>query len=170
MEIVIDANVLKGYYDALFTESHLNPTLIFERLGQDIVYLDEGGQIKQEWRNVVEPEWFDGWYAQQLSTGHLQLIPAETHPKLLKKLVTEFGFPRSRDQWYIRVAKTVFDYFEECTLITEDGDFYDPKQKASSKCEKNAPVAKFLRKKEGIIVQCVVDYLEQFDEEDEGDG
>lgn len=172
MELVIDANVVHGHYQELLnlgadiglTDSTL---LLFQRLGyEDTVYADDGGQIKHEWRRVVEPEWFDRWFQELLRIDAVQLIPVDN--KLSKahiRKIEQLGFPNSRDRWYIRVAVSANYYFDNCTLVTEDIDFYDPARKSESGEKRlnrlrlgNGSVARYLKRKAKIEVVCVETY------------
>lgn len=169
--IIIDANVIKGYFQEVVLEigSGLtaDPSPIFGRLGRDhIVFLDEGGHIEHEWRQVAEREWFEAWYADMLRDGKAQLIEIRNFPEIRKRL-RALGFPdKGGDIWYIRTAKSVSEVYGNSNLITEDSDFFDPKKKKSTSHarikmlkSKTAPVATYLRKKENVNVACVEVYL-----------
>lgn len=173
MELVIDANVVKGYFEEIHQhplELTAKPSPLFQRLGsEDRAYLDEGGHIKQEWRNLVEPEWFDRWYTDLLRSDGIQLIPVQNWPGLRKKLEGK-GFPRGKDFWYLRTAKAVLDLVDQVVFVTEDIDFYSPKDKKSdSKYRQqillsgNGSIAKYLNHKETIHIVCVATYLEQIE-------
>lgn len=173
MKIVIDAEIIKGYFEetVLQIETSLTSSVggIFARLGeQDTAYLDDGGQIEHEWRNLVSPEWFDAWYAQQLNEGHAVPVPISDSCNLLRrKLEQDCGFPRrSRDFWYIKTAKTVTDKRSKAVIATEDLDFFDPteKESASKTREKilrssTGPVVRILAR-ELILIKSVVCYCE----------
>ncbi|RLC00681.1 MAG: hypothetical protein DRI57_31995 [Deltaproteobacteria bacterium] len=167
--IIIDANIINGYFQetVLELDSQLtaNPSPIFDRLGDDhALFLDDGGHIEHEWGEVVEREWFEAWYADILKDGKAQLIRARTYPEIRKRL-RNLGFPdKGGDIWYVRIAKTVSERYGNSNLITEDMDFFDPKKKRSQARmkilqSKVAPVAKYLRKKENVIVACVKAYI-----------
>ena len=100
MRVVIDAHIVKGFYEesVLGIETSLTDkaTNIFERLGnQDQVYLDVGGQIEHEWRQPVAPEWFDAWFAGLLINDAARPIPVETCYDLRQQL-ERYKFPTSR--------------------------------------------------------------------------
>lgn len=171
MELVIDAQVVCGYFKetVLEIESPLTEKakLIFERVGvEDRAFLDETGHIEHEWRNVVEPEWFEPWYASLLNEGATQ-IPTRTCQALRRKL-EQLGFPRgSRDIWYVRTAKAVVDRYDRAVIVTEDMDFYDPTQKqcnAKRRCRillsGDGQVARYLYRREHVDIKCVASYLE----------
>ena len=172
MEIVIDAEIVKGYYEEVVLEIAPaltgEPSMIFNRVGpKDRACLDAGGQIEHEWRGLVSPEWFEPWYARLLIEGKAITLPVNTCPTLRRKLEQQGGFPRgSKDFWYIRTAKAVVDRSGRGIIISEDMDFHDPTKKMSDGVRRdrimragNGPVAKLL-KKEQIIVKCVAGYLE----------
>jgi len=172
MEIVIDAEIICGYFKetVLETTSPLSGKsgFIFERIGsEDLAFLDEEGQIEYEWRSVVDLEWFDPWYARLLSDGGAILIPTEPCHTLHKQL-EQLGFPRgSRDIWYIRTAMAVVKRYGQAIILTEDMDFYDPTQKQSAAKHRhrilhsgNGKVARHLRRKECVHIKCVASYYE----------
>lgn len=172
MELVIDANILKGYFEETqigsSPELTHSPQALFQRLGKgDTGYLDEGGQIQHEWRNVVDPEWFDKWYRDLLRQDGLSLIPVKPYPALRSSL-GKLGFPnKGRDIWYVRTAKAVYEAFDSVVLVSEDLDFYNPKEKKGDHQRRlkillagNGPVVKHLRK-EKIDVVCVANYLKK---------
>ena len=143
--------------------------------------MDEGGQIEQEWRQLVDPEWLNAWLAELLINDSARVITVETcHP--LKKKVATLGFPtkgrEGRDFWYIRTAKAVVDFYKQAVpdkktelavIISEDLDFYEPQQKGKLRGEerlailhaKQSTIGRYLLKHERIKVRCVASYLGQ---------
>ncbi|MEX2633662.1 MAG: hypothetical protein WD267_06485 [Balneolales bacterium] len=173
MNIVIDANVFVSYFkkevlDIKKEDLTSNAVCIFDRLGkEDISYLDDGGHILQEWRALADPEWFETWYADSLRDGALVLVPTENCQDLKKLIYSKYGFPKSKDFWYIKVAKRLCNDYGKSYLITEDLDFFDPKKKGCNnrirlKLLKNSSgnLAKHLKKKESIYIFSVIGYLE----------
>jgi len=118
VELVIDANIFEGYYQEnvlgiKVTGLTASPLEIFSNLGdQDFIYFDEGGHILQEWKNLVEPEWFDAWYPKLLAEGGAYEIPTETC-YLLRRTLWGLGFPRGKDFWHIRTALSILSEHEE---------------------------------------------------------
>lgn len=154
---VVDANVVQGYFLAsvIGSESHLTacPKGFFHALGPSrLAYVDDDGQIKAEWRAVVDPEWLEAWYADLIRDD--KLVPVSTDQRLsrhfLKRLHQE-GFPRSRDVWYVRVAFSVVSLAGACTLVTEDLDFYDPAEKQCTAARRE----RILRSSEGWVVKAM---------------
>ena len=173
MEIIIDAQIVNGYFQELMgiTQSFLTDaaTPIFDRIGTiDHVYLDVNGQIKNEWRNTVDPDWFDAWYPTLLRDGGAFEIPIETCPHIRKRLIS-LGFPArgkdSKDIWYVRAGKAVTKLYDHSFFLTEDLHFYDPTKK---KCNSNermriitsgkGPVCNYLERNENITVTCLANY------------
>ncbi len=155
MDIVIDANIVAGYFKesvlgiAIGPKNDLTGSVIplFEGLGTiDVCYLDDGKIIESEWRGPVSTEWFDVWFARLLADGKAQLIPASRCPSLEGRLFTT-GFPkhRNRDAWYVRVCKAVLAKFPTSSvpLITEDIDFYDPRLKGCAAKTRNARLSDY---------------------------
>jgi hypothetical protein len=172
METVIDAQVVSGYFQETVCEVESRLTeraaLVFERVGsEDQVFLDDGGIIEHEWRNVVEPEWFDVWYARLLQEDAAVRVCVNTCHALCRQLERK-GFPRgSRDVWYVRTAKAVVDRFGQAIIVTEDMDFYDPTQKKGTAKQRmrillsgDGQVARHLHRRENIAVKCVASYLD----------
>jgi hypothetical protein len=170
MVLVIDANVFEGFFKEEILgideiQLTASPKRIFERLGQlDVTYFDTDGHIKNEWRQLVEPEWFDGWYPKLLIEGGAFEIGVQTYYQIRKQLKT-LGFPSSKDIWYIRTAKSI-GADRDPTIITEDLDFFNPRMKKC--CNKTrieilkrscGPIEKYLSKKESICVNSVITYL-----------
>ncbi len=183
MEIVIDAQVVSAYFQESALELPApaggltdSATLVFERVGtHDRAFLDEGGQIKQEWRNLVQPEWFDVWYADLIRDDAAIEIAAPTCESLRQALKSK-GFPQgSRDFWYVRTAKAVLNRYGQAVIVSEDMDLHDPIQKKVETTHRgrilrsgNGSVAKFLQRRENIAVVCVAAYLQLVDNEENG--
>jgi hypothetical protein len=172
METVVDAHIVKGYFEesVLDTQTTLSasPSLLVDRLGtEDRAFLDDSGHIAQEWRDLVQPEWFDAWYAELLLRGAATEIPTTTRPRLRKKLV-QLGFPQdSQDIWYIRTASAVAGRWGAAVIVTEDMHFYSPKETGCTATRRlkilrsgSGSVATHLRRKARIHVLCLATYCE----------
>lgn len=172
MEIVIDAQVVCGYFQETVQEREPTlsgrPSVAFQRLGgQDQVFLDGSGHIQHEWSSLVPSEWFDAWYANLLRDGAAALIPTQTCAALRKEL-WQLGFPKkSRDNWYVRTASAVADHHGRATIITEDMHFYAPKEKVCPASRRikilrsgDGPVARCLGRRANIAVLCLATYCE----------
>lgn len=176
MNIVIDANVFKAYYEESVLELPAprpgrtdSPSSIFARLGADTFsYVDVGQQMESEWRNLCRggEEWFDGWLSSVYASGGV--TPMDINKtKVPENKYREVGFPfKGRDIWYIRVAVSLSSACStnDAYLISEDIDFFDPKRKKDASREKyirngEGAVAKQL-KKDGVFVCCICSYLE----------
>ena len=167
MNVIVDADVVNWYSMELreLVAPATGPVSpCFDRLGTaDVAYIDSGGQIEQEWRATVDTEWFEQWYPTMLITGAITPIPASVASALLRYLRLNHGFPRSRDAWYVSTAKAVRDAFgEDPVILTEDLDFYNPADKGCNAARRNriltdcsGPVARHLRRSEGILVRSV---------------
>lgn len=172
MNLVIDANVFKGFYQESVLELTVERTSLtgstIELFDADdkIIYLDEGTQIETEWRKVVCPEWFNAWLIYSIEAGNIINIPTNNQEAILKALRTK-GFPSSGDKWYIRTAVSLTDANHEVKFITEDMDFYDPTKKnvnGSNRVNimksKSSTIRKHLLKKTGLSVMPVCEFNE----------
>jgi hypothetical protein len=172
MELVIDAQIVKSYFmeSVLDKKSELTETTlpVFNRLGSsDHVYLDSDGQIQHEWKNLVDPTWFDEWYYQLLLHGAAHEISVKDC-KLILRALKQYGFPvhGNRDGWYIKTAKAVSEKFGRSIILSEDMHFFEPSEKASTGVRRRkilvcckGKVAKHLRNREQIQVHCVASYV-----------
>jgi hypothetical protein len=169
--MILDANVIKGFFleDVLGLDSQLtaNATPLIQSIeNENKVYVDVNGIIESEWRNVVDPEWFDIWYSEMIYTNKIIPIRASNNVGLRREL-SSLGFPNSRDIWYVRVAEKVADMNDSCNLFTEDIHFYDPrkghvkgKARIRIMCSNNAAVKKLLRKRISTYVMPVISFIE----------
>jgi len=161
MDVLIDTNVIVGYYkeDVLeFTpglvadhdpqQTGLTGSVIdlFDRfiLHQNVIILDENDRILTEWRSHIPrlaQEWFNEWYIKFLQSGLIMPIPVDQNQStsLLQRLYRQ-GFPNSVDKWYIRIAKSRAVSHRIANrdlivvnLVSEDIDFFDPSQKNTAR-------------------------------------
>jgi len=186
MELVVDAHIVCGFFkeNVLQIDSDLTESAIFlfNRVGaEDRIYLDEGGQIENEWRQLVGREWFDIWLAELLRNGHAVQIPVEPC-QLLKRKLNKLGFPTggSRDIWYIRTAKAIVDINDHrfpdrdtpiAFIISEDLDFHEPQLK--SRCSRRrrietlllgrGSIVRYMHRYERISINCIAKYREFID-------
>jgi hypothetical protein len=165
---VVDANILKAFYEKNVLSINQNltgcPEQVFSRLRK--IYIDDGGKIEHEWRSLVDQEWFNVWLAREITSGRIESIPVKNHQNTCKKL-RAYGFPSSKDIWYIRTAKEIsIINNSKCVLLTEDIDFFDPKKKSLSGNARvkvlksnNSNLKKILEKEENIAVMCIFIFL-----------
>jgi len=170
---VIDANIIAQFHreycgaDSCALTGKVSP--VFKKLGESLfAFVDDQGHIKNEWENTVHAEWLKHWYKELLRTGKLYEIPINNLHCRLKRKLAQLGFPRSKDFWYIRTYLEVCPKDEKCDyLLTEDIDFYDPKQKSKLHGKKRldfiqnhkGTLFNFL-KREKIHITCVINCLE----------
>lgn len=136
--LVIDANVFSAFAMEQIagipnTDRTASPLKIFDLLGDKAVaFLDEGGQIEREWKNLVTfaSEWFSEWLADSLADGRIYEIAPSSDPQLVKRY-RALGFPNTTDIWYIKTAHglCLLCNRNRPFLVSEDIDFYDPKSK-----------------------------------------
>jgi hypothetical protein len=173
MRLVVDAQLIAGYFreaERGEAPAYTGPvTDLIQRLGrQDRAFLDETGRIEQEYRDVVDPEWFEAWLGDRLANGDFVIVAAQACPELIRLLITKFGFPRKGgDRHYVALARAIVEAKQEpVALLSEDLDFYDPKAKQGSSKRRakllntcGGPVARYLTKHESICVRPVAVHL-----------
>lgn len=169
MPVVFDANVIA----AIHRESLGHPTTstasameAWESVTSDMwCMIDDEEQIENEWRAVVDREWFEAWLARALQFDLICLVKAESGVNM-KKALQAAGFPAtSKDFWYVRTALAGVNV-SPVYLVTEDLDFFDPKRKRIAKgkarisllLSSRSPVQRIL-KKHGIAVRCIQSFL-----------
>lgn len=181
MHILVDAQIVKDYYMVSVLE--LGSALtgpsdgLFAWIDEnDTIYVDNGGQIENEWRNPIANEWFDVWYARLLQFGKVQPIPVQNHISIRNRL-GQLGFPiqGSRDYWYIKTAKSAHQLVNEFVnfvyVVTEDIDFHNPLEKNNLhgddriECllDLDNEIPSYLRNDENINVLCVANYMNEID-------
>lgn len=173
MRIVVDAQLVAGYFretergEAPFYTASTSD--LFVRLGNhDLAYVDDGGMIEAEYRNLVEREWFDAWYSDRLIDGDIVSLAAPMCRELIAALHTRCHFPKAgKDRYYVAVAKAIVDRGAgQAVIVSEDLDFYDPKAKASGAKtrakilqDQSGPVARHLARSESIVMHTVAGHL-----------
>jgi hypothetical protein len=174
MGLVVDAQIVKGFFQesVLGAPHDLSGSLlpIFDpRICTHCIYVDNEGTIQYEWRSVVDPDWFDVWFAELIRDGSIAEIAALSDVAL-KKQLKALGFPATgRDIWYARVGCAVSGRIGFSVLISEDLDFYEPKTKGcGSKRRRNilyseaGAVRRYLRKKRAVIVKSVERFVAEY--------
>jgi hypothetical protein len=172
MNIVVDANIVKGYFDIAVkggeTALTSSPIEIFDNMpDSQVIYIDDSGQIEYEWRKVCEGEWFDGWLPRLFQEDKVREIPCKTC-SMLKRRLREIGFPvNTKDFWYIKTAKSAVDIADMISLITEDMHFFEPSLCGGSSntreriiLDGSTRLTRYLRDQEGIQIVCVMNYLQ----------
>jgi hypothetical protein len=173
MRLVIDAQLVAGYFREV--EKNEEPFYsgpvkdLMRRLGvSDLAYVDDDGLIEQEYRDLVETEWFEAWFGERLEVGDILILSGDASLALMRVLYTKFGFPKnSKDRHYVALARAIVQGgVEEAAIVTEDLDFYDPKAKAGTArnrrrliASQSGPVAKHLAKAESIRIRSVAGQL-----------
>lgn len=168
MPTIVDANVLREYFreHVLEIKSELTHSTLFIFDEKRSIIIDSGGQIEHEWRNVVDPEWFDVWLARKLEGSEIDYVEVRNCPDLCAH-VYSLGFPKgSRDIWYLRAAVAcALNFNKNSNVVTEDIDFYNPKKKSLSGAARvallknaNAPIKKTMRKNYSVNICCVEEY------------
>lgn len=166
--LVVDANVMKGYFDESVIEiPHTLSASALHLFDSTIkIALDDQDQISSEWKAVVDREWLDQWLAEKIRDGKILIIEPESINQIQQELFN-LGFPRSRDIWYIKTAKGLLKLTDEPIIISEDIDFYDPTKKGQATGaarfklmkKRSAPVRKAINKRVTIDVMCVDEYM-----------
>jgi hypothetical protein len=174
MGLVVDAQIVKGFFqDTVLDKGHNlteSASLIFDdSFRKHPIYVDDEEKVWSEWRSGVAQEWFDIWYTNLLRDDVVREIPAPPDKNLRKELVA-LGFPFSgRDIWYARVSNAVRCSFGFAILVSEDLDFYEPKEKGCASGRRKeillkeiGSVRKHLKKKRGIHVKPVARFISDY--------
>jgi hypothetical protein len=162
--MIVDANVFKGFFQLEIGKLHdlcgCPRQLINSASSENPIIHDRGQIMEHEWRNLVDPDWFEGWLASSLASGLISYTDTPKSGTLEKKIATK-GFPIGRDLVYVRAAHQVAEQNGKCYFYTEDLDFYDPKKKGCNTKTRqkilkssSGPVSKILSKT-NIYVSCV---------------
>lgn len=170
MGVVVDAQVVKGFFleSVLGQPNELtgSAALLFDStFRRHPIFVDDSGIMQHEWRSLVEPEWFDAWFADLLRDGDVFEIRGVNNKHLRRKL-QDMGFPTGRDIRYVNVSVAVCNRTGFCLLVSEDLHFYEPREKSAS-AERRAEIlmtcggriARHLRKTQSIWVQPVARFI-----------
>lgn len=168
MAIVIDAQIVKGFFQETVLEiDHelsASPMALFDISFRIYpIHVDDKGTFKHEWRAVVEPEWFDTWYTDQIRDGAICEVAAPADQQL-KKQLAKIGFPATgRDIWYARVCNQVSQVIGFCVFVSEDLDFYEPEAKRGDSkhrskvlINESGSVRKYFKKEKSVFIKPVV--------------
>ncbi|MCW7475584.1 hypothetical protein [Leptospira levettii] len=161
MKIILDANIILGYYKETVLEIEHSltdsPSKLFTK--EITVLIDTGGKIEHEYTALLDKDWVKNWIIDLIDQNILLTIETENHQPVCAALY-KLGFPNSsRDIWYIRTGCTASKSFKtEVYLITEDLDFYNPKSKqcppnirqSTLSCF-NSPIQKLLEKQDLLV-------------------
>lgn len=170
MNILVDANVFKGYVmeeildlDHGLTDS---PMDIFTN-DNIVICFDEKDQIKTEYTNLVKQSLAEEIIIDMLNRGKIRLTKHIIDQGLEHALKSKgFDF-NSRDKWYIRVALYAknTNASRRIYIVSEDIDFYNPQKKECCSEErfilirdKNSPLSKYLINQAKICPVCVETY------------
>jgi hypothetical protein len=100
---VIDANIVKAVFEVSMGHAvtvSADPAPVMDALKEELcrIVLDEGQQILQEWRDCVDPEWFEDWFYVFVSEWNVAYIVPKLCNEVLKKLRTDCGFPKNENK------------------------------------------------------------------------
>jgi hypothetical protein len=174
MGLVVDAQVVKGYFQesVLGAPNELTASAIpvFDPAFRGhVIYIDDRGTLQYEWRSAVEPEWFDIWFADLIRDGAISEYPAPADRNLRDQL-GNLGFPATgRDIWYARLSCAISAWVGFCVLISEDLDFYEPREKGCSSKRRRqilyseaGHVRKYFKKKRAVLVKSVERFVAEY--------
>jgi len=166
MGIIIDANVFMAYVietvkcDKYRTSD--TSIYLFENIcDRDPIIFDDGGHIRQEWEQLVDPDYWRVWYPVMLHKGCIKEVKCKKLRDELRK-ITQMGFPRDRDRWYILLALSLGSEVYEPIIISENIHFYDPKCPSKSVQatikSSSGKLKRYLLKNHGIRVCSLFNY------------
>lgn len=121
--MLIDANVFKGYYQMDLGKGHdlcgCPQTLFRAVTAQTPVFHDDGRIVEEEWRRVVDRDWFDAWLSASLQSGLVEYLKP-SHDASVEKKLQALGFPKGRDIIYVRLGLSATAKRGPCSFYTED--------------------------------------------------
>lgn len=136
---------------------HLIPLAEFMRADTLTFMVDPDRGIIDEWSNTASPEAVAQLVIQWEALGGLRVVR-----KLGKldaadsKKLRLMGFDDTIDKLILKVALATDDKI----IVSEDGDFWDPKKPGRASVGKNdAPVCKFLHRVMGVDVNTLVGFV-----------
>lgn len=161
ISLVADANVFQAFYEEEVL-GHVGPRPERSASAKPVLgaiqavafaFVDTSGKIEKEWRDRCQGnnEWFDAWFGGHLQGDRIRLLDCKNSSHLSKRY-RQLGCPND-DVVYIKVAVESTKTSPICSLrllVTEDIDFYDPKQKRA----KDKLNSVFLPRK-GIVVKAL---------------
>ena len=116
------------------------------------IYHDSKGQIEHEWEQNVEPEWFRAFLIKIIEEQIVEEIDHQVDQSLLRRLLI-LGWNRGKKDfvyvWTALAATNAED--SSISLISEDLDFYNPKQKGIARGNKRLQI---LRGKTNPVQKC----------------
>jgi hypothetical protein len=156
-DFVVDACSFKKAYEELVEGGVGDCIGAFQGLlDNEVVILDERGLIRHEWTVTCcgsDDEFLRQWLNNRIIDDQIQERASRASLQLRTRL-RDFGVPQ-RDQKYIFLAESNHAF----GIITEDIDFYDPKEKLTGEARKNdlklagrGRVCLFLRRTHNILV------------------
>ena len=158
-----DANAIHAFQQERKSEANGPARAALERIfNGDCIALDEDGLCLQEWLDCAEsavPFALGDWVADQMIHGRIRSFPLCTEN--LRKMLLNLGLPKKDHKW-VRLAIGCGGNL----IITNDIDFFDPKKKNASAQQKKkikengGSCSKFLQKKLGVEVTCMVRFSE----------
>jgi hypothetical protein len=167
--VVIDANVICKYSQSLISEETDPIIQLMDCIDAGPgISIDSGDKIFHQWRETCDRGVLDNWFAKGVQSGRIKVESESRDRKHAKHLQTSLGFPyRDRHEGtYVEVAAVT----TEKVIITEDIDFWSPKEKKASMDRKKViresgigSVAKYLKKEMDISVVTIQQAILQLD-------
>lgn len=157
LQAVIDTNVMVSISRAPTLPPNDQLTAAIER-GRLVACVDQGRGIISEWEQTAKRE-----VVQQLIIHWQQykglrvVVLTRTLPQAVARALPRLGFKDTGDKLILRTAYNT----EDKRIVTNDPDFWDPKDKSSTG-RPGAPVARLCREKLEVRVSTLKATIDEF--------
>jgi hypothetical protein len=162
MGMAVDADVMNSYLKSLI-DGDVRGTVY--RLIEGIkagpgFSIDFAGKIEHQWHETCNHKLFESWFVEAIQAGAIRVVDNEMPEQHKKHLRVNLGFPYNQrfEGTYIEVAFVT----DEKVVISEDIDFWSPRDKCSSPERRKelmegrqGDVYRYLRRRVGIEVHTV---------------
>jgi hypothetical protein len=168
MGISVDSNVINAYLRCLIHEETGDPAhLLIECIKTGPGFsIDEDDKIVHQWSETCKNKLFEIWLEEGIQAGNIRTVEHHLDEKHKKHLRINLGFPyrRRHEGVFIEVAAVT----EERMIISEDIDFWSPRDKLSTPERRKeimergtGEVFRYLRTKVGVNVLTINLALDQ---------
>jgi len=132
MGMAVDADVMNSYLKSLI-DADIQRTVyrLIEKIKAGPGFsIDFDGKIEHQWHETCNHKLFESWFVEAIQAGAIRVVDSDLPEQHKKHLRIQLGFPYNQrfEGTYIEVAFVT----DEKAIISEDIDFWSPKDKGSS--------------------------------------